>query len=131
MSLIESEQRYKSLVENNPDGICRLDLEGNIISANPAAEIITGYPRHELLQLSYISLFSPEQNCRALNYFETTKKGTSQIFESTTIQKNGDRVEWICKNVPIDINGQIVGVFMIIRDITEQKETEELLKKIG
>jgi PAS domain S-box-containing protein len=129
LSLIESEQRYKSLVENNPDAICCFDPEGNFVSANPAAEIMTGYTKNELLQLSYIRLFKPEQRAEAWHFFEKTKAGKSQIFESTIMKKNGTYVEWTCKNVPIIINEQITGVFMISRDITEQKETEELLKK--
>jgi PAS domain S-box-containing protein len=129
LSLLETEQRYRSLVENNPDAICCFDLDGNFISANPATEIMTGYTKHELLQLSYISLFDPEHSAGALHFFEKTKAGKSQIFESVIMRKNGSFVECTCKNVPIIINDRIVGVFLISRDITAQKETEELLRK--
>lgn len=45
--LEEREQSYKSLVENNPDAIFELDLNGRILNMNSATERITGYQQED------------------------------------------------------------------------------------
>lgn len=60
-ALYKSKQRYKSLYDYNSDVVCEIDLHGNILDINPAAERITGESlnmAHE--NLSIINLFGAE-----------------------------------------------------------------------
>ncbi len=50
--LIESEQRYRSIVDNNMDAIFSIDLEGTILEANPAASQLIGYSEEQVKQQS-------------------------------------------------------------------------------
>ena len=43
----ESERRYNSLVENCPDGIMLLDIQGHILNINPSLEKMSGYTSKE------------------------------------------------------------------------------------
>lgn len=52
ISLEESELRYKSLFEHNPDPIISFNLNGLITSVNPAMHNVSGYTEKELLHKS-------------------------------------------------------------------------------
>lgn len=56
----ESEERYRTLTEVNPDGIVVMDDTGVIVSANPAMERIFGYPPEELIGQP-LSMLVPER----------------------------------------------------------------------
>ncbi|MCY9666046.1 PAS domain S-box protein [Paenibacillus alginolyticus] len=127
--LEEREQSYKSLVENNPDAIFELDLNGRILNMNSATERITGYQQEELLDQSLCKLMVGEDHLKASNLFEASTKGESNNIEVTIINKRGYSVELNLKTVPIIINDKIDGVYGIAKDITERKRTDELLIK--
>ncbi len=127
--LEESEQRYKSLFEYNPDAIYSFDLEGNFLSANPACHKISGYSGEELMQMSFMPLIVPEDSERTLYRFRKASKGAPQNYETAITHKDGHRVELNVTNIPIVVDGKIVGVYGIAKDITERKWAEESLRE--
>ncbi|WP_261302379.1 PAS domain-containing sensor histidine kinase [Paenibacillus andongensis] len=127
--LEEREQSYKSLVENNPDAIFELDLNGRVLHINQATERITGYQQEELLLQSFCRLLVGEDHLKARKLFEASTKGESNNIEVAIINKRGYSVELNLKTVPIIINDKIDGVYGIAKDITERKRTDELLIK--
>jgi two-component system, sporulation sensor kinase E len=128
--LEESEQRYKSLYENNPDAICTFDLNGHFISVNPATERITGYPADELLNQSIMQVIQTSDDMNNWKeHFRKSLQGETQSYEISLIHKNGYPVILEVINVPIIINEEIAGVYTISKDITEEKRAEELLIK--
>jgi two-component system, sporulation sensor kinase E len=127
--LEESEQRYKSLFEQNPDAIFSLDLAGKFISVNVECQKITGFTVNELLQMDFRPLLIEESKIVADRHFELALQGNPQNYEVTARQKNGNFVLLRIKNVPIIVNGEIVGLYGIAKDITEWKKTEEILRK--
>jgi diguanylate cyclase (GGDEF)-like protein/PAS domain S-box-containing protein len=122
--LEESEQRYKSLFMQNPNAVYSFDLEGNFLSANLACEKITGYTVEELHQQSFIPLIVVEDLGKTLHHFEEAKKGNAQHFEIAIQNTKGERVELACTALPIVVNGKIIGIFGIAKDITAQKQAE-------
>jgi two-component system, sporulation sensor kinase E len=125
--LEESEQRYKSLFEHNPDAICSFDLDGHLISMNPAMETITGYKPDELLHKSFDHLIVPEHIDRWRQHFDKTMTGNTQHYEICFIAKNGRPVDLSVVHVPIVVDGAIAGVYMIGKDVSESKRAEEML----
>ncbi len=45
------------IIENAADGVIAIDRQGDVTTMNPAAEVITGYQRHELVGQPYSMLF--------------------------------------------------------------------------
>ncbi len=127
--LEESEQRYKSLFEHNPDAVYSFDLEGNFLSGNPACEKISGYTVEELLQMSFVPLTVEEDLERTRQHFEKAVKGEPQNYEIAIIHKDGHRVELNITNTPIVVEGEIIGVYGIAKDVTERKRAEEALHR--
>ncbi|MBD0382596.1 PAS domain-containing sensor histidine kinase [Paenibacillus sedimenti] len=127
--LEQSEQRYKSLYENNPDGICSFDIEGNFISVNPAAERITGYPADELMQKSMKQIIVPEAFEQWQQSFMKAVRGGTDIYRISFLHKLGHPVPLSLLTVPIVVDDDIAGVYVIFKDISEEKRAEELLIK--
>ncbi len=122
--LSESQQRYASLSEHNPDGVFSMDLEGNLLTANPSMQEITGYSQEELLEKSLAPLVAPEDLTRVTGYFEKAVRGEPQNFESVMVCKDDRRVEVSATLVPAVVQGDLVGVYGIVEDISYRVEAE-------
>lgn len=125
--LEESELRYKSLFEHNPDPVLSLSLNGAIVNANPAFHEVFGYRHNELVGRSFEPFILPEHLPFWLNHFQDTLKGATPNFEITFLRSDGEGVELSVKNFPIFVNKQIAGVYTIAQDISERKRAEEML----
>ncbi|MES2836466.1 MAG: ATP-binding protein [Bacteroidota bacterium] len=126
--LIESEERFRILIENVKDySIIMLDTTGHIISWNKGAEYINGYLENEILG-KHISIFyteneinenEPEQNL--------TKAKEIGRFESESIRKKKDGSEFwadVVYTALYNEQGALKGYSKITRDINKRKKLE-------
>ena len=127
--LQENEQRYRSLFDYNPDAVYSFDLEGNFLTANAACETLTGYPVEELLRMSFVPLIVPEHLEVTLQSFERAARGEPRHYENAITRKDGRRVELNATKLPIIVDGEIVGVYGIAKDITGRKLAEAELRE--
>lgn len=127
--LKENEQRYQSLFHNNPELICSFDLDGKILSANPAVEAITGYCVDEVVKWNFDNFIIEEDRKKTYDYFLKVADGNPQKVELRIRHKNGEPVDLEVTGVPIIIDGKTVGVYAIAKDVTEYNTTQELLKR--
>ena len=127
--LAESEQRYRSLAEQNPDAVFTFNPEGCFIAANPACERVSGYTMAELLQIPFLQMIAPEDQARARSAFEAALAGRPQSEEFTFLHKDGRRLTLHVTKMPILVDGAVVGVFGIAKDVTERRRTEEALRE--
>ncbi|HEY0349934.1 MAG TPA: PAS domain S-box protein, partial [Pyrinomonadaceae bacterium] len=128
-ALLESEERYRDLVENAHDIIYSHDLKGNYTSSNRASEEITGYTLEESLRMSLIDTVAPEYVERAREM--TARKIAGEditAYELEIIAKDGRRVPLEVNTRLMLENGVPVGVTGIARDITERKKAEAELR---
>ncbi|NMO95990.1 PAS domain-containing protein [Paenibacillus lemnae] len=128
--LAESEQRYKSLFDYNPSSVYSFDLEGNYQSVNQQMEALTGYTEEELKSMSFHQLVRDSDLSYTASHFNLAREGKPQYYECSIIRKDGDERRIHVTNVPIIVNGNIVGVYGIALDITERiihlQQMEEL-----
>lgn len=128
-SILRSEEHYKSLFHHNTDVICKVDLSGRIVSLNPAAQRIMG----ELSLLGTepdIESFVLPQYVRATQEaFQLTLQGQSQRYELESYRRDGTAYVWDVTNVPIIVQNQITGIYIICKEITRQKEMQLALAK--
>ncbi|HZG86835.1 PAS domain S-box protein [Paenibacillus sp.] len=126
--LQESEQRYKSLFDHNPDGVYSLDLEGHFLSFNETIQEMLGYSEAEIAGRSFAPFVHPDDLAHVWEHFQAAARGEYRQYELRCIPKHKTTYMTLSvKNLPIYINGEIRGVFGIAKDITEFKQTQQEL----
>ena len=124
-ALKQSEERFRSYVENAPEGIFISDGKGNYVDVNDAACKLTGYTREELLKMNLIDLIPLESRENAAKSFASVVEQSKGSVEISFIKKGGEKRHWIVNAVKLS-EDRILG---FTKDITERKKVEEKLKK--
>ena len=123
--LKESEEKYRTLIEQASDGIFISNQKGDYLDVNTSATMLTGYEKDELLKLNIRDvLFENGITTEKPTILNDVLKGQVLINERMMRQKNGNiiNVEISSKLLP---DGRYQG---IIRDITARKKTEEEIR---
>jgi PAS domain S-box-containing protein len=128
-ALEESETRYKILVETMNDGLAIDDETGNLVYANEAFCSILGYKPEEIVGKRWIELTVE----MGFNDFKSKvaerKAGVSESYELTWVSKTGELIPTIVSATPyIDRQGNFIGTFAVITEISSQKEAEETVQ---
>jgi len=127
----ESEERYRTLVDNASDIIFRTDNTGHFTFVNPAGIRIMGYEKEEILGRHYPTLIRPDMREEAMQFFgRQFVKGLQNTYsEYPVITKEGGEV-WLGQNTKLIVqDGHIEGFQSMARDITERKQVEEELRR--
>ncbi|MCE5207356.1 MAG: PAS domain S-box protein [Chloroflexi bacterium] len=132
-ALLESEERYRSLVENAQEGIFQTTPEGRFRMANQAMATILGYdsPRELIESVTDIThqiYVNPED--RIKNLANLDLHGTDLNIELQFYRKDGS-VIWVSAQTQSvrDKNGNVICYEGMIQDITDRKNNAEKLKK--
>ncbi len=132
IALRQSEERYRSLVENARDVIYTLSTDGIITSLNPCFETITGWSRTDWIGKFFGPLIHPEDGPLAMKFFQQVLQGeTPPTFELRILSKSGDYIPGEFTKTPLIKDGHVISIFGIARDITERKRGEEALRRLN
>lgn len=128
--LMSSEARYRLLIEHMNDGLNFVDIDEQIRFVNDKFCEITGYERHELIgQVASELLLDEEGVAHIKSVLEEREQGLSGSYELQIIRKSGEKIWVENSGSPFyDDGGNLVGSIGILRDITQQKESEAKLK---
>ncbi|MED1862898.1 EAL domain-containing protein [Fictibacillus nanhaiensis] len=130
-NLIESEQRYKSLFDHNPDMIYSMDLKGYITSVNHALVQSLEYTEEELLSTHALQFVCDEDHKRVVEHFRLAVHDKPQNFVASIKKKDGGHILSSITNIPIVVNDQVVGVYGIGKNITWQQKAEEEIEQLA
>jgi PAS domain S-box-containing protein len=128
-SLKESEEKYRSIIENTKDVILLTAPDGRISYISPACFDMTGYNPDELIGI-LPEIFYPADREKIQSELSNALKGNSgSNLEYRIITKNKE-VRWISHSwSPIlTEENKLKFVVSIIRNITESKISEQNLK---
>ncbi len=125
--LAASEQHYQSLFDHNFDAVYSLDLDGAFTTANQAVEAMSGYTRDELIGMPFTRHIDPQHHEARVSNFRRAAAGESVNYDTVVVRKNGEVRHANVTNLPIIVNGRIVGVYGIARDTTEARRREGAL----
>ncbi len=129
-ALLESEGKYRNLVETIVEGIANVDQNETFVYVNQAAADIFGFSKAAMIGKSMREFTSPETFQKILKYTAMRKKGDSSFYEIPIQRKNGEqRIITITATPTIDKNGEYQGAFGIFHDITDRKQAEEELRE--
>jgi len=134
LKLRESEEKYRSILENINEGYFEVDLKGNFTFFNDALCVSTDYSREELLNKSYSILFDDKTAKDVYRmYHELYQRGKGFIlFDYQVIRKDGNKFYHESSiYLRYDSNGKIIGFKGFIRDISEKKKIETLRERFS
>jgi len=129
--LLLSEKKYRRLFETTQDGIMARDLNGKMIDCNLAYAKMLGYSKKELRHMVVQQLI-PEK------WFDQREKiakkvlqlGHSVLFEREYVRRDGSVFPASVRTWRLtDGKGKAIGLWSIVRDITEQKELQRNLQE--
>ena len=130
-ALRQSEEKYRTILENIEDGYFEVDLTGSLTFFNDALCRITGYPKDKLMGMNnreymdeetgrkvykiYMKIFETGEPVKGLEY--AIMKGSGKRHVETSVSLMRDR------------EGQPTGFRGILRDVNERKQAEEKIKQ--
>ncbi len=130
VALLESENKYRELVENHNDVIFSVDAVGKIQYISPAITGITGYTQEEVTARNLFDFFSPEERDRYAAQMQQTMEGGSSIGEFLITVKDRSS-KWIRASSKCVVeNGKVTGIRGIMSDISERKQAEKEKEQI-
>jgi len=127
--LIESEEKYRVLVENAADGVAI--LQGTIFKfSNKRLAQILGYKQEELVGSEFVKLIPPENREWLIGRYKKRIAGdvVPAVYDIPALKKNGEKIQLEINTAFIQYRGNPASM-AVIRDITERKKTEEDLEK--
>ena len=131
-TLKESEEKYRTILENIDEGYFEVDLTGTLTFCNEALCKITGFTRGESLGMNnreYTTQETAQKMYETFNYVYRTGK-TLRVIDYEIIVKDGRRmVIEMSTSLMRDPSGAPIGFRGVIRDITSRKQAEDDLKE--
>lgn len=131
-------ERQSVILQSIGDGVIATDLEGNIVLMNAIAENLTGWKSEEAEGKPVVEVFhvinklTREESDSPVE--SVLKTGKTLILDPDTIlltrdEKKEYSISDSCAPI-LNIKGNIMGVVLVFRDVTKQKEEEALKEKI-
>ena len=120
-------QLLAAIIESSDDGIISKDLDGTILTWNPAAEHMFGYQAEEIIGQNIAVLVPGHCKAEEAEILEKVRKGIGvRNYETSRFKKDGTSLAVSLTISPVrDSSGKVVGASKIVRDITERKRTQE------
>ena len=126
--LRRSEERYRAVVEQAGEGIFLFDPETkHILEANPAFQKMFGYEAEELKGVTLYDLVPQDNEGVDRNVERALERGYLLVGERLYRRKDGFRID-------VEVSGSVIShggkevICSVVRDITERKRAEEVLR---
>ena len=129
----QSESRDLAILNNIQDGFFELDVNGRVLTANPALEKMLGYPRGALENMDMLQALSPEDAARARQLFREAIRGDGNTLLSVPLQRrNGSYGHFEGRFSLIhDSQDTLLGYRGIVRDVSGQVALQNQLLELA
>lgn len=129
-ALRESEEKFRSIAEQSTDMIAITDHEGFLVYVSQAAESLFAVSAKEMQRRHFSEFLDPSSVAQATAHFQeaVTNKGRTVNLELLMKRKDGSTFTGEVNGSFYNLNSR-PGTLVIVRDITERKNTEEELQK--
>jgi PAS domain S-box-containing protein len=126
-ALKESEVRYRRLHQTMRDAFVQMDMNGCIVDFNHAFQQMLGYDQLTLLSMKDADLTPPEWRGTVADIIseQVLPHGQSEVFEKEYIRLDGTHFPAEIRTfLMTDDGGNPIGMWSIVRDITQRKQIE-------
>jgi two-component system, NtrC family, sensor kinase len=131
-ALRQSEERYRTILEEMEDSYFEVDLGGHFTLVNNSVCRDLGYSRQELIGMSYKYFTAEDDVASVFQVFNEvyTTGVPNKGFAWMTIRKDGTHgFAETSVSLLRDSNGEVIGFRGIGRDVTERRQAEEKLRQ--
>ncbi|MAT57364.1 MAG: hypothetical protein CMF23_05280 [Ignavibacteriae bacterium] len=131
-TLKESEAFQKALIESSPLPFISIDLQGNVVTWNEAAEKVFGWTEEEVIGKPN-PIIPPDKSEEFKSLSKFVLEGNSfSGKELKRIRKDGGLISISLSTAPIyNSENKIIGVMASAEDITEKKKNDEQLRLLS
>lgn len=131
-TLKESEEKYRTILENIEDGYFEVDIAGNLTFFNDSLCRMLGYSKEEMIGMNNRKYTDPENAKKLYEAFNKVYRTGEPIkgFGWEVIAKDGTKLfDEVSVSLMKDAKGKPIGFRGIARDITERKRMEQALRE--
>lgn len=128
-ALRKSEEKFRSLVENINDILFSVNLKGEFTYVSPVIEQISHFSQSEILGTHFANFVHPDDLHLLEKGFKDTLAGVLYPSEFRVIDKDNSIRYFRTSSQPVYENEQLVGMTGIITDITNRRESENMLRR--
>lgn len=126
-ALLQSERKFRALIENSKDVITMADAQHKIIYISPAIKDVLGYEPGELIGTDSSLTMHPEEAGYNIAIRSRIHPGQTMTILMRAHHKNGSW-RWLEVAITNQLNDPAINAIVSnIRDVTEKKGTEEAL----
>jgi PAS domain S-box-containing protein len=131
VDLQRSQFIYRTLVENSSDCVCYIDLEGKIRYMNQDGIRLHGLEAGTpIYGQEYITRIKPNYRDRIQLALQRAQQGEATRLEYISISMDDQELYWDgIVNAIQDDRGTVIGLLCSSRNITQQKQTERILRQ--
>ena len=122
------EEQYAAVFNTTSDGMALWTTQGELVDVNPACCALHGMNKEELLQAELTEFVPPESMPILMNLMANVRQGRSYKDEAIATHKDGRIFNLDVRGEPVTFRGE-PHILLIIRDISEQKQREEDLRR--
>ncbi|GAE43267.1 hypothetical protein BW1_085_00060 [Bacillus mycoides NBRC 101238 = DSM 11821] len=124
--LVKNQERFKSLYEYHPDPILTIDSNGTVLNINQAGSMLLGKNSDELIGKECFSIFLDEDRSELEAALKQGKRCSSASLQLRVKNNNGKDIHfWYVTIVPIMIEGQPFGSYVMVKDITKMRQQQD------
>ncbi|MGV3595253.1 MAG: PAS domain S-box protein, partial [Sediminibacterium sp.] len=128
LKLLDSEKRFRSLVQNGSDMIKILDKKGVFTFSSPSVEKVLGYCQDEIVGQSTFDFIHPDDLQDIRHRFEIIKKTDYHEIPYFRFKNQKGEWRWLeTKLTNLLADPAVQGIVSNTRDVTEKKQAEEAI----
>lgn len=126
-----SEERYKIISEISPDMIFHINIIGKVTYASPATKTVLGYTPDEVVGTWFSNYYSEHEHHKVRDTLRKAIRGEFLMgVEIDALRKDKSIIPIQISISPIILNGKVVEIQGIARDISDEMEKEKKLIQI-
>ena len=130
VAMRESEEKFRTLIEDQADGCGLVDPDERFTFANHAAHELFGVPPGTLTGRSITDFLDAETRAIVNAQTKIRRKGEKGTYEMMIVRPDGGRrVLLVAASPKLGPQGEYLGAFGVFRDMTKRKQTEEELRQ--
>lgn len=128
-ALQESEERYRTMVESQGEGVAVFNAQLEFEYLNQAAEMIIGFTLAEVLGTSLLAIIPEKFQKIIWDQFIQRQSGKINSYELNVTRKDQQEITLLVTATPrYNPAGEFIGSFTVFRDITNRKQIENELR---